>query len=246
MAQPEDIDFIVNKWPFQPGVVSVRMVQVSPDRKVMQMRVELGVLQMEIEGRPDGLRPSGFETYLDFLNSQMVRDGEYFTLTDEHRAEVDREILQYYHRRICCIALREFNQAIADADHTLALMDFIAAWSNDGDWIVSHEQYRPYVLFHRAQSAALYKISQSDPPGAIEEIDSTLEQIRTVFQKNNAEERYDDDDLVSQLIQLKESLRKEYNIGRTLTEQLSDAIAEEKYEYAAKLRDEIAKRKISD
>jgi protein-arginine kinase activator protein McsA len=43
-------------------------------------------------------------------------------------------------------------------------------------------------------------------------------------------------------LELKESLRQEHDVGRTLAEQLTDAISAEEYERAAKLRDEISRR----
>ena len=45
---------------------------------------------------------------------------------------------------------------------------------------------------------------------------------------------------------MKESLRKEYQVGKTLGEQLADAVAAEEYERAARLRDEIAKRQAGE
>ncbi len=242
MSQRQDIDFILRQWPFQPGAVGARLIIAADGRKVMQMRIEMGLLQMETIGRPDGVRPGGAETYLDYLNAQVVRQGNSFAFTDEQRTEIDREFLQYYHRRICSLALREFRQAVSDADHTLALMDFIAARSTDPQWTFSHEQYRPFVIFHRAQAAALAAIQQSDPEAAVEEINRALDRIREAYFKMEAEQQFDQDKLVDQLDQLKESLRKEYGLGRTLSEQLADAIAAEKYENAARLRDEIARR----
>jgi len=242
MPQRQDIDFILRQWQFQPGAVGARLVEASDGRKVMQMRIEMGVLQMETTGRPDGVRPGGAETYLDYLNAQLVQQGESFALSEENRLEIDREFLQFYHRRICCLTLHEFRRAVADADHTLALMDFVAHWSTDQEWTLSHERYRPFVIFHRAQAAALAEVQESDPEGAIEEINAALDRIREAYVKVEAEEQFDHDELVNQLTQLKESLRNEYHVGRTLAEQLNDAISAEQYERAARLRDEIAKR----
>jgi len=47
---------------------------------------------------------------------------------------------------------------------------------------------------------------------------------------------------VTQLVELRERLRKEFEVGRTLQEQLNDAVEAEQYELAARLRDEIAQR----
>ncbi len=46
-------------------------------------------------------------------------------MTAHQCAEADREFIQFYHRRIAWLALRRHDKAIQDADHTLALMDFV-------------------------------------------------------------------------------------------------------------------------
>ena len=48
--------------------------------------------------------------------------------------------------------------------------------------------------------------------------------------------------MVGRLRELQGSLREHYKVGRTLDEQLADAVASEQYELAARLRDEISKR----
>jgi hypothetical protein len=121
-------------------------------------------------------------------------------------------------------------------------MDFVANWSTNQDYTLSHEQYRPFVMFHRVQATALAALQESGPEGAIEEINAGLELIRQLYVKLEAEEQYDQDELVSQLVQMKESLREEYKVGKTLNEQLADAVSAEEYERAAKIRDEIARR----
>ncbi len=71
MPQNQDIDAILRDWPYQPGVISPRIVRTAGRRKVLQMRIELGLLQMEFTGRPDGERPGGKETYLEYISSQV-------------------------------------------------------------------------------------------------------------------------------------------------------------------------------
>jgi hypothetical protein len=242
MSQHYDIDFIFRQWPYQAGVISARLIRARDGREVLQMRIEMGVLQMETAGRPDGQRPGGMDTYLDLLRSQVHDETGPFVLSEEQCLEIDREFLQFYHRRICCLALREFDRAVADADHTLALMDFVSAHSPDPEWTLSHERYRPFVHFHRTQAAALARLEQGGPEAAIEEIDAGLERLRAAFLATEADHAFEQDELVTQLTELKASLRKEYNVGPTLGEQLAEAVAAEEYERAARLRDEIARR----
>ncbi len=242
MPHHYDIDHIFEDWPYQPGVVSARLLRAHDGRKVLQLRIELGVLQMEAEGRPDGERPGGHSTLLEALLEKASAAGEAFTLDEDRCFELDREFLQFYHRRVCWLALREFERAIADADHTLAMMDFVAAHSADAQWTLLHQQYRPLVLFHRTQAAAMLRLQASTPDSAIDEIDAGLARLREVFMAAEAEDQFEEDELVGQLLHLKASLREEYHIGRTLTEQLSDAVAAEEYERAARLRDQIRRR----
>jgi hypothetical protein len=155
MARRLDIDRILQEWPFQPGEVLARRVKAADGRQVLQMRVDMGVLQLETDGRPDGQHPGGAETYYDYLIAEAIREGDTFQLSPEQCIEADREFVQFYHRRICWLALREYRRAARDADHSLAFMDFVRKVSADEDWTVSHEQYRPFVMFHRVQAGAL-------------------------------------------------------------------------------------------
>ncbi len=242
MAKYQDIDRLLKDWPYEPGEVLARIAKARDGRDVIQMRVEMGILQMEVNRRPDGQRPNGFDTYYDHLLAEALHAGKEFELTEEQCSEADREFMQYYHRRICWLSLREFHLAARDADHTLAFMDFVAAHCNDEEWIVSHEQYRPFVMFHQVQARALAKLEDDGAEGAIGEINAGLKRFHDLFAKYDAEERYEDDELVRRLEELKESLREHYSVGRTLDEQLADAVAAEQYELAAKLRDQLSRR----
>jgi excinuclease UvrABC helicase subunit UvrB len=107
---------------------------------------------------------------------------------------------------------------------------------------MSHEQYRPFILFHRTQAAALAALEDNGPEAAIEQINQGLNRMREFFVEHEADEQFDEDELVSRLDQLRESLRDHYHVGKTLGEQLAEAVASEQYELAARLRDEIARR----
>ncbi len=239
---PEHIDDVLRTWEFNSGDIKARIVKGSDGREVLQTRVELGVLQMEVTGRPDGERPGGQSTYLDHLIAEEFHRGESFVLSDEEEMEVDREFLQYYQRRICWLTLKEYNRAMADADHTLALMDLVKRHSPNEEWTLEHERYRPFVLFHRTQAAALASLEKSDAETAISAINSGLQRLRDFFEEHEAGERFDEDEMVKRLRDLRESMRKEFKVGKTLNEQLAEAVAAEEFELAARLRDEIRKQ----
>ena len=206
------------------------------------MRIEMGILQLETTDRPDGDRPLGFATFFEYLCDEAERDQD-LVLTEEQCAEADREFVQFYHRRICWLAIRQFEQAVRDADHTLGLMDFCRDHSPDEAWTLNHEQYRPFVMFHRTQAATLQALEADDAESAIEEVNQGLDQLREFFAEFDAEEEYSDHELVERLVELRESVREKFAIGRTLQEQLGDAVASEQYELAARLRDQLAARR---
>jgi hypothetical protein len=207
------------------------------------MRVEMGLLQLEVTGRPDGQRPGGAETYFDYLARLAVHRGNDFELTRDQCAAADREFLQFYHRRVCWLALREFRRAARDADHTLAFMDFVRDHSPDEEWTLSHEQYRAFVLFQRTQAAALARLEEEGPDAAFDELNQGLKRFKDLFLHYDAEEQYEDDELVQRLVELKDTLRAQYKVRPSLAEQLADAVASEQYELAARLRDEMARSK---
>lgn len=241
------IDHILNDWEFDPEAVRARIVKGADGRELLQMRIDMGVLQMETTDRPDGSRPHDFPTYLDYVQDLANRSDENFVLNAEQCNEIDREFVQYYHRRICWLQTRRFESASKDAEHTLAMMDFCRDFSPDDQWTIAHEQYRPFVLFHQTQAAALAVLESDENPAiAIEKINAGLDELQKVFEDYEAEEQFEDDELVKRLIEMREDLRQRFDIGQTLNEKLADAIASEQYELAAKLRDQLAKRATSD
>lgn len=242
MNKPEDIDPLLRGWDYTAGEILARMVHARDGREVIQVRVDLGILQLETDARPDGSKPHGYESYYDYLVAAVVRDGKEFVLTEEHQVEIDREFLQYYQRRICWLSLRQFGRAVQDADHNLALLDFIGEHSTNDEWLSAHEQYRPFILFHRTQASALAALESSGPEKATEELNGGLDRIRQVFVDHDAEELYEENEMVQRLEQLRDALRKEYDFGPTLEERLEEAVRNEDYELAARLRDEILHR----
>src|ERR1700726_4647370 len=66
----QDIDNALRGWDYKAGVIQARLVKARDGREVIQMRVDLGVLQIEQGSRPDGARPHGFPTYFAYLRDQ--------------------------------------------------------------------------------------------------------------------------------------------------------------------------------
>ena len=82
------------------------------------------------------------------------------------------------------------------------------------------------MLFHRTQADALGHLEEDTPENAVQAINTGLETMRQFFVKHEAEEHFEGDELVVRLIELRESLRKEYEVGSTLMEKLAEAVRE--------------------
>jgi hypothetical protein len=236
-----DIDAALRDWEYQPGTVQARLVEAADGRQVIQLRLDLGILQLETSGRPDGTRPHGQPTYFHYLQREARPHGD-FALSEEQAEEADREFVQFYHRRLCWLALKEYARAVADADHTLAFMDFVRAHAPSDEYVQAHEQYRGFVLFHRTQAAARLAVEHENPESAVDEVRAGLERLRAFFAGFQAEEQMEEDGMVQRLRELERSLREEHHIETTLRERLDQAVAREDYETAARLRDALRQR----
>ena len=241
-----DIDEALQGWPYEPdpGEVIAREVRARDGRNVLQIRIELGLLQLEVEGRPDGIRPHSFATYLDYLRNRSTARGSKgnWTMTPEHCAEADREFAQFYHRRVAWLTLQRYDKALLDAEHSLALMDFVRKFAGDADYVASHERYRGLVLFHRTQAAAALALERRKPEEAIDAVREGMEKLVEHQQAVAAAAESEDapnEALVEQLRHLEREIRKNFAVEKTLREQLDEAVADEDYELAARLRDQI-------
>jgi hypothetical protein len=250
-----DIDDAMSGWPYEPdsGEFQAREIRARDGRKVLQIRVELGMLQLETEGRPDGVRPHGFETYLDYLRYRAAARGEApgakapsWTMAAEQCEEADREFLQFYHRRVAWLALQRFDRALGDADHTLSLMDFVARHGRDADYVARHEKFRSLVLFHRTHAAAMLALERMKPEEAIDAVRdgiSRLQDHKEKWDEVDTDQEMPTGTWLEQLAQLEDEIRSRFAVAKTLREQLDEAVAHEDYERAARLRDQIKARR---
>jgi len=253
-----DIDPLLEGWePGPSGAVIVRVVTDEDGVEYLQRRLDLGVLQLCIDGRPDGERPFERESLLDHYQQQNADPGSNLTLSEEDLESLDAEIMQYYHRRIGLLAVASqaqasrnpeqavtyYRRAARDAEHNIGIMDLIAVHAADANYIAEHEHFRPFVLCHLTLAESQAEALTGRVDEAIERIKAGIELIRElVIPENDEDDEIESDGndaemFVQALEQLDQELRRQYGIDRTLREQLADAVENEDYEQAAKLRD---------
>src|SRR4051812_5944783 len=101
-----DITHLLEHWDYQPGQIVVRRFKGKDGTDKIQLRVDLGLLQMNAEGRPDGKRPLGYESLFDSQKARLHKhvdargNEEGFLLKAEDVSKLQLEALQYHHRYI--------------------------------------------------------------------------------------------------------------------------------------------------
>lgn len=64
-----DLTELLDNWKYEPGKINVRLIETPQGQSFVQVRLDLGILQMHLDARPDGQRPQGFESYLEMVES---------------------------------------------------------------------------------------------------------------------------------------------------------------------------------
>jgi hypothetical protein len=249
LSLSQDIRPILDNWEFEPEELKVRLIRGDDGRDKIQMRIDLGLRQMEMVGRPDGLKPFGFESLLDYYAAQ-AKDArarsERFELDPKACESLMHEGLQYYHRYLSAYHLELYDLVASDTRRNLRLFAFVARHAARESDKLEFEQYRPYVEMMHARAVASAALKSGDHDSAILAIDEGVDAIRRFLREYHQEHRE------KQCPELRFLLkwRQEVEVGRPigplerLKRDLDGALKVEAYEDAARLRDEI--RRLSE
>lgn len=242
-----DITNVFKDWPYEPGQLNVRLIVGDDGEPKIQMRVDLGVLQMETEGRPDGLRPEGFESLLELhearLDAHLEEHGseEGFALDADVCRALREEAVQYYHRYISLLALEDYEGVIRDTSRNLRLLDFCSRFAEDEDDRTILEQFRPYLIMMRTRAMASQALDSNESKAALLSIDEGIEEIRRYFEEAGEADKFDASNEARLLRGMRDALAPKLPVSQKdeLRQRLEQAIAHENYELAAILRDEL-------
>lgn len=240
----KDINKILEGWDHDPDEMQVRIVQGDDQCEKLQMRLDLGLLQMELEGRPDGRRPQGAESWLDFHEAQARQlgsdEGDY-SLDSDACVELMREGVQYYHRYLALFHLGRYDLVARDTTRNLRLFAFVRRHAARMRDKLQFDQYRPYVTMMRARALGEQTIERGDHRTALGHIDEAIASIRDFLREYDQEGQEIQCQELSFLKQWRTEVERNRTIGpvERLEEQLQHAVAREDYEEAARLRDQL-------
>ena len=243
-----DISALLDQWDYQPGQVVVRKLRGKDGHEKIQLRVDLGLLQMNATGRPDGKRPYGRESLLEYYQDLLEKhrrehgnDDKEFHLTPEDCARLQQEAIQYHHRYICLFQLEEFDAVIQDAERNLRVFDFAQKYSGSDDLAWSLQQFRPQLLMMRVRARGAVALKANRYEEVVRLVEEGLEQIRQFYRDHERNDMLEQ----SGEIQSLEAWLQEIHSKRPLTAReklesaLNEAVKNEDYEKAAQVRDAL-------
>ena len=103
----DDIGRLLKSWKYSANDVNVRIIDGQDGGKKLQMRIDLGLLQMELDGRPDGKRPHHYDSYLSYFEDRaktsLQNGGASFSLSNVDCLRLQQEAIQFYHRYIALL-----------------------------------------------------------------------------------------------------------------------------------------------
>ncbi len=248
-----DLEELIDGWATPRDELRARVVPGLRGEPVIQVRLELGVLQLEMEAsRPDGQRYRGMPSAFDFCRHEMRVNAE--GLPPAVWAEVERELEQLNYRRLAFNHLAE--DALCDND-TDAAKHYLQSSLKDIEACQARLRLlreigieprivatlRPTLAFDQARLLTQWRLTEGRFEEAVEQAEDGAAVLETLLSELGFEpEMVSEDPGVGYLRELALKLRTEYGIAQTLRERLEEALAAEDYEAAAELRDALSKR----
>jgi hypothetical protein len=213
----------------------------------IQVRLELGLLQLAFDGRPDGRRPHGADSLLTWHQSRLeahrtrVGSDDGFELSSKECEGLREEGVQVYHRYVALFALEEYEGVVRDTSRNLAMFDLCRSYgASQGDRTVL-EQYRPFVVMMRARAEAAIALTAGDSRAALAAVERALAELQAHFEEQGPMGGFEQSSEATLLRGMRDALvpRLPASQRSELEDRLRRAVQAENFELAAILRDEL-------
>jgi hypothetical protein len=225
-----DLRRLLQDWPFDPERLNARILEIEEGRIVLQVRIELGMLQMELDGRPDG-----GEDVLARTES-MIADDPGFKIDGALAAALRHEAVQVHQRYVALLSLERYDDVVRDTMRNLRMFDLCRDRASDPDDRTVLEQFRPQVVATRARAAALLALRSERIAEARRLLEEAVAEIRGGLPEGAA-----DPPECAMLEGMRDVLQPKLPVSQRheLERRIQSAISAENYELAAILRDEL-------
>jgi hypothetical protein len=164
-----------------------------------------------------------------------------FSLTARDCQALREESAMFYHRYLSLFVLEQYEAVIRDTQHNLDVLDLCSRYGRTEYDRMCLEQYRPYILMMNTRAKACETLRQGFVQTAIAYLRGGIKRIahlaptdqRRKFLRQSNEARI----LLDMLKQIRSQLPPDPR--KALQMRLKDALAAERYEEAASLRDQL-------
>ena len=205
--------------------------------------------EFEMEGRPDGERPYGKSSLVEYY---LDRSDEQPSFSDEEFTALREESWLYYVRRNFLMLLEEFARARDDAEHNLSLWHLLdrSDASEAAKW--SYLKWWPWIERDRALAQALVELEEHPDHAAAElyRAKRAILQFGERYEEQYAQEEGDGQTLCTHmaghLTALTDVLRRDRNLPVSLDEQLDEAEGRGDTEEVERIRREMIRRAMEE
>ena len=248
-----DMTDLLNEWSFDPEA-NVRKISGKDGVARIQIRVDQGafqgILQLDLDGRPDGRRPHGQDFALDYYRSELKQycrehaaSDEGFALDEAACRELFDEGSRLYKRYAFLLQLHDYQRVARDTERNMALFRFVNRYAERDEDRNNLEKWWPYILRIHGMARAMIAVGNKEYDNALLIVRQTRVRISS-WPEVEAEEFYIErersevalEELEQEILQKKPLSQKEQ-----LERWLQEAVDSEEFEKAALLRDELKK-----
>ena len=249
MSESVDLRKLLKRWPYDPEN-DARVVRGDDDRELLQVRTPLGIEQYEMDGRPDGARPHGMESALEYhlhrLNQAKFSGRENdFELNPQECGELFHEGTLYYFRYVRLFQLKDWTRTIRDTARNLRAFDFLHRYARREEDQQFLEKWRPYILRVHASASAMLEVEKGAYDPACRTLQLAIENIESLDEQEDDTFRFERERSLLALRELKSQIERNRPLSELerLEHQLRRAIDKQEFERAARLRDRIRELK---
>lgn len=248
---PQDLDHILSEWEYDPQA-NVRRIWGEDGSQKLQVRVDQGafqgIMQMNLDGRPDGKRPYGFEFALDYYREALEKhlrshggQNTGFTLDRTVCQELFDEGSRVYGRYLFLLQLKDYKRVIRDTERNMGLFRFVNAHAETEEDRTNLEKWWPYILRINATARALKVFQDKEYATALEIAAAARVQIEQLPEVQAEEFFVERERSLQALDELAADLKRNRPLSQEelLQQELQEAVAQEEFERAAALRDQL-------
>jgi len=171
----------LDRWPYDPDD-NVLLARGENRRQIMLVRQLMGIEQYEVEGRPDGQRPHGMESSLEFQLARLAAAKtagleETFRLSAATCEELFKEGMMYHYRFLNFCRLKKWARAEHDTARNLRLIELVRRYAEHEEDRAQFKQWQSDVTRMNALSHAMTLLRRGKHDKALKSVHETIGEI---------------------------------------------------------------------